>query len=77
MSGLWLLLITIVSTVGAIASAAITVLHSRNDKADRDDISDAVDDAIEEYRRLFTEPLREENKRLRKELADRRKRPAP
>lgn len=72
---LWLLLATVVTTFGAIASTVITVFHHSGPT--RDEISSAVEDAIDEYRDTFTEPLREENRALRKELADERARRVP
>lgn len=73
-ANLWLLMITIVTTLGNITSIVITTWNTRGSNATHDDISEAVQDAIDEYRTTFTIPLREENRRLRKQLDDERKR---
>lgn len=76
-ANVWFLLATLVTTLGAIASTVIAVWHTRRSSG-RSEITAAVEDAIEEYRETFTDPLREENKQLRKQLDEcRRRKPTP
>jgi hypothetical protein len=62
-ANLWLLLVTIVSTGGTVATTLIARRRGKNPAS-----RDAADDAVKQYKRYFADPLHRDNQQLRDEI---------